>query len=174
MDRNKAQALLAVMKNLDDICNTIAKEILTTAQMNYDTDLPVDKLITNIRANSYYKNTPSEDEDEIIVPELKFDIATMSMTVNVKVNDNDYLTVSNSTADFNTQQMSIGYVHGDSNTMIDIALAEIKKGELAEVHNLASDNKDIDLYVYDDPYNEDFTIHKQIEYSEIESACKSN
>ena len=51
--------------------------------------------------------------------------------------------------------------------LIDLALAEVKSGELAEVANLKPDNKDIDLYVFSDPETEDYTDRYRIPYDKI-------
>ena len=45
----------------------------------------------------------------------------------------------------------------------DLAMAEIKRGELAEIDGLKPDNKEISLYTYSDPSSEDYTNKNQID-----------
>lgn len=66
------------------------------------------------------------------------------------------------------QQAYIDYKYND--TVIDLALAEVKTGEYAETAGLPADNKDIDLYLYSDPHSEEYQRHVRIAYNDVAEA----
>ena len=53
---------------------------------------------------------------------------------------------------------------------VDICTASVKKGELAEANKLPKDNEDIDVYVWSDPYSEDYTRKLTIPHNDIMNA----
>lgn len=85
-------------------------------------------------------------------------------TINIPV-DGGALEVYMSQSDFGTYQAGIIYKCQDS--IFDLALAEVKRGELARIKGLPEDNKDISLFVYGNPAQEDYTDCIQISYDEI-------
>ena len=104
-----------------------------------------------------------DEEDTLKAPELLLD-DDLSVVVRVPANGGN-LVLANGESDYGTKQVSIMYEKdGD---LIDLALAEVKSGELAEVANLKPDNKDIDLYVFSDPETEDYTDRYRIPYDKI-------
>ena len=72
---------------------------------------------------------------------------------------------ANGESDYGTKQIDLMYEKDGS--LIDLALAEVKSGELAEIANQKPDNKDIDLYVFADPETEDYTNRYRIPYDKI-------
>lgn len=54
----------------------------------------------------------------------------------------------------------------------DLFMAETKLNEYAVMKNLEVNNKDIDYYLYQDPYTENYTASGQIEYSDIKEALE--
>ena len=104
-----------------------------------------------------------DEEDTLQVPELFFG-NDLSVVVRVPANGGN-LVLANGESDYETKQ--IGLMYEKDGDMIDLALAEVKSGELAEVANLKPDNKDIDLYVFSDPETEDYTDRYRIPYDKI-------
>ena len=104
-----------------------------------------------------------DEEDTLQAPELFFG-NDLSVVVRVPANGGN-LVLANGESDYGTKQ--IGLMYEKDVDMIDLALAEVKSGELAEVANLKPDNKDIDLYVFSDPETEDYTDRYRIPYDKI-------
>ena len=106
----------------------------------------------------------NENEEETLhVPELQLD-DNMNVTAKVPV-DGGKLVLESGLSDYGTKQ--IGLMYEKDGDLIDLALTEVKSGELAEVAKLKPNNKDIDLYVYADPETEDYTNHYRIPYDKI-------
>ena len=64
------------------------------------------------------------------------------------------------------KQAGVCYIPDGDTVEIDICLAEVKGPELAKT----PDNKDIDVYLYADPYSEDWTSSVKIKHEEIMDA----
>lgn len=182
MTKNKIKALLQIAKNLEDIAKEIKVDILEATTLDDCDDLideltsdffEPEKVMSYMEENNYFENAKLADGDEVTVPNVSFNSDLVMFTIDIPVDDN-VLQLSNSTADYNTQQASITYLKGEARDMIDLALVEIKKGELAVAHKLKADNKDIDIYSYGDVYDEDFTRHDRIAYSDIEKALNTD
>ncbi len=71
-------------------------------------------------------------------------------------------------ADFNTRQTGVMWKGKDVDLDLDLCCCEVKQGDLAK----KPDNKDIDIYVYGDPYTEDWTENVTIKYEDIENVLK--
>jgi len=106
----------------------------------------------------------SEDEEDTLqAPELLLG-DDLSVVVRVPVNGGK-LVLANGESDYGTKQ--IGLMYEKDGDLIDLALAEVKSGELAEIANQEPDNKDIDLYVFANPETEDYTNRYHIPYDKI-------
>lgn len=103
------------------------------------------------------------EENTLQAPEL-FLGDDLSVVVRIPANGGN-LILANGESDYGTKQ--IGLMYEKDGDMIDLALAEVKSGELAEVANPKPDNKDIDLYVFADPETEDYTDRYRIPYDKI-------
>lgn len=77
------------------------------------------------------------------------------------------LIAETSTSDFDTRQMGLEYQQGDACTPIDLALAEVKRGEIALNDGKNADNQDVDVYVYSDPTTEGFVSRFSLKYDEL-------
>lgn len=106
----------------------------------------------------------SEDEEDTLqAPELLLG-DDLSVVVRVPVNGGK-LVLANGESDYGTKQ--IGLMYEKDGDLIDLALAEVKSGELAEIANQEPDNKDIDPYVFANPETEDYTNRYHIPYDKI-------
>lgn len=75
-----------------------------------------------------------------------------------------------------TVQANISYTEnkGKANELlIDLATVEIKKGKLAKSNKLPENNKDIDIYLWTDPFTEEFTNRFRMKHSDILEALKA-
>lgn len=106
------------------------------------------------------------DDKPIIVPEIKL-IGSGYTEASLPVNGGE-LIVGVSNLDQDAGQAYIDYKYND--TVIDLALAEVKTRELAEAASLPTDNKDIDLYLYSNPHKEDYQEHVRVRYDDIADA----
>ena len=75
-------------------------------------------------------------------------------------------------SDYDTRQAGILYYDKEGNPL-DLALAEVRRGELAVSDGKDPDNEDIDLMVWGDIYSEDYTEKITFEKEKIEDAFKS-
>jgi hypothetical protein len=106
-----------------------------------------------------------EDDDDInavSVPEVKV-IGNAYVEISVPVNGGKLIA---GVCDIDEAgQAYINYQYERS--IIDLALAEVKSGELAETAGLPTDNKDIDLYLYSDANSEEYQEHVRMKYQDI-------
>ena len=77
------------------------------------------------------------------------------------------LVAENCCSDFDTRQMCLIY-QTDAADELDIALAEVKRGELAEIDGKPVNNRDIDVYEYSDVYSKDWQNRFTLKRDEIE------
>jgi len=109
--------------------------------------------------------------EEVFYPRIKIDDGGWNAEITQKVPGGE-LAAAVYPGDYGTKQIGLMYnICLDSGiTPIDLALAEVKRGEIAEADGKPKDNRDIDLYCYSDPYSEDFTSKNTILYRDIEDA----
>jgi len=110
-----------------------------------------------------------EGEEKLSLPYIEIDknyplISELKMPINKA---GDKLVVGISESDFSTYQANVIYETANQNTF-DLLMAERKSGDLAEVHGLARDNEDIDLYVWDDITQEDYTYKYVVKKDDID------
>lgn len=77
-----------------------------------------------------------------------------------------------SESDYDTRQAGIMFYDTEGNPL-DLALAEVKRGELAEVSGKDPDNEDIDLMVWGDAYSESYTEEITLPKSDIDDALET-
>lgn len=180
MTQNKVKALLRIMDNLNSVVSNIKSELIESLTPNNEDDLiPLlndpnlsgDDVFAYLKENAYFKNAHIEKGGNVSIPELELDTAAMSMRINLHIDD-IVLSAYNSCADYGSEQISICCNKNHSAYDFDVALAEIKRGELATVHNMPADNKNIDLYVFCNPEQEDYTYKTQMEYDAVMSVTE--
>ena len=181
MTKNKIEVLLTIAKNLAEINEKIRTEIIENLGVeidnipnklfDMDANMPVDLIIKHLEKFNYFKNANIESGETIMPPEISFDpnALTFAIAINVK-NNNDKFVISNSPLESPSKQVAITYQYAKTNDEIDIAYAEIKKGEIAKAFNLPEDNKNIDIYAFDNPTIESATVMKTIDYADIQNA----
>ena len=89
--------------------------------------------------------------------------------VSLKLPDDGRLTAYTSYSDFQTAQAGTIY-YDKENSPMDLSLTEQKRGELAMVCGKNADNQDLDIMVWDDPFNEDYQHKYTLNHGEMEQA----
>lgn len=199
MTKNQIKAELKLAINLAEQCRNVTNDLISSLTESYDDDLfdlmdeiscgnatNVNEIMSRLEGDGYFDDTKiTEDGDEIITPVIEIsDIVDVTVKIPTNLNtitvkdlgsndtdiqiSNDYLVASITSTDNATPQVSILFETNDN--QIDIAMAEIKHGELAEIDGKTPGNKDIDLYCYTDPYTEDWQRKDTIKYDEVKDA----
>jgi hypothetical protein len=118
----------------------------------------------------YLKDMPEESENGNERPPVTVGL-TCDTYLNIKVPvDGGVLEAFESESDFGIYQVGIVYDCNDNvnSAVFDLALAEVKKGELAENSGLdPENNKDIDLYVFGDQTTEDYSEKISLSYDKF-------
>ncbi len=115
--------------------------------------------------NEYYDEL-DEGEDTDDYPSIVIDPQTLWTKLILPV-AGGALVAENCCSDFDTRQMCLMY-QTDAADELDIALAEVKRGEQAEIDGKPADNRDIDVYEYSDVYSEDWQSRFTLKREEIE------
>lgn len=128
------------------------------------------KMMEDLEVFGYLKGM--EEGEKLTCPQVSVNpnIPT-DIEVSIPIKDSERLTAYVHESDFGTLQAGTVYYDKD-NSPLDLSLAEIKKGELAENSGLDKDNQDIDLMVWSDPHNEDYTNSYRISHDDIENALE--
>lgn len=178
MTKNAIKAKLQLAVNLasltnkvcDDLCNSLTPDdylcdLTDNIRCNERTD--VNEIMAELETANYFADADIiEDGPEVPVPELNIENGT-NLSIKTPVNGG-YLIAETGESDFGTKQACLLYEYNDY--QIDLAFAEVRAGELAEIANLSADNKDVDLYIYENPYSEDYTSKKTISHTDIQKA----
>lgn len=106
-----------------------------------------------------------EDGDEVKNPSLELSFGGKCVLVKQSV-DGGMLCASIMPSECATSQAGIHYTSPDG-ILTDFALSEVKRGELAESSGYPADNKNVDLYIWGDPYNEDYTEKLSFSYESL-------
>lgn len=163
-------------KVLDEICEKLAPyaeddifDMVNEIQSCERSD--VDAMMTELEENGYFSDAKiTEEGHPMQVPYVKYD-NIRSIEVGITYPEGDKLAAYLSESDFGTYQTGSVY-YDKSGSPLDISLAEIRKGDLAEVAGLSPDNRDIDVMVWSDPYSEDYTQKFILSHAAIEEALK--
>ena len=184
MTNAEIKARLQLLKNLIKLNKTIASDIMnavitqndkttstkitphqsiihnTMHEYAYMRSLDdIEKIMTHVNKIDYIEKS----DVNINVPEIEID-KYLNAIINLKT-DGGKLTAYNSTPDNQTMQDALDYITDEGN-QIQLAMAEVKKGELADT----PDNKNIDVYSYNDIYSDDYTDKFTINYNDIDDA----
>ncbi|MBO5435935.1 hypothetical protein J6A31_09085 [bacterium] len=183
-------AQLKTLENLTQLCTNLKnniKEIITLSDdddfaeiinafgsevcsklLNIDEPASAENLMSYLTDNQHFEQAKIKDGPEITVPKLELNTNLLWFTIKVPT-DNGHLIVYNCESDFGTKQIGMDYsVENETDELtVQIATAEIKKGELAEVSHLSSDNKDVDVYTYSNVFDEDYTDKFTIKHNDV-------
>lgn len=184
MTKNAVAAKLTMLTNFaaitksisDQLCNMLLDvpddglfDLMDKIQSCELTD--VKEIMSRLEEDGYLEDCDEEVDylDYFIksLPEVKLTDVLVEVAVPV---DGGKLLIGTSKSDDNTEQVYISYEVAETDSIIDLVLAEVKSGEIAELDNKPSDNKDIDLYLYEDAYSEDWTYKATLTHEDIVKA----
>ena len=168
MNASEIKARLNIINNLEKIISELKNQIID--------NIPLDKTTKNLICNNNEimnidviiamldrHGAVELGHTDIAIPEISID-KYLNASISIKT-DGGKLVMYNSTPDMITMQASVDYIT-DNDSQIQLTMAEVKKGELAKT----PDNKDIDVYTYQDVYSDDYTDKFTIEYNTIDKA----
>ena len=157
-----ARAILA--KNLADEAEKLRKFLIE--------ETGIDCFAADYNTEGFVWPDCIEDDGEAL---QQTSVKVVSGTVEVEISKQTRggkLTASTGEGDYGTSQIWLGYEYQGNDAYFDLALAEVKGGAIAEYHGMAPDNKDIQLYAYEDLFEEDFTHGPVLfRYGDIEKAA---
>lgn len=183
--KNKIKRQLDILINLAEQYNFIADLLLRELDLKHPTQEKANRheFITNIISD--IKDGIFDDSGAILTALDNNNITTnlekgptlrtpkisitsdYSMQVYMACNGG-VLTASICEADTNTTQAVLGYQANKPTAFpLDIALAEVKSDELAAASGLTWNNQDIDIYLYGDVYDDDWTQKVTLKYDEL-------
>ena len=176
MTKNQISAILTVAKNLENLAKELKLNVIEAVTID-DCDDIVDELTSDffdpeevmkyMEDNNYFENAKIEDGTPMLVPTVELNTNNLYFTIKTDIGTSK-LIMSNGSADGESPQMSIGYLD-DENNLFDLALVEIKRGDLATIDALPTDNMDIDIYMYGSACTEDYTNHARLKYADIKN-----
>lgn len=111
-----------------------------------------------------------EEGEEILTPTISVNTSNIaSVEVSLPLDDGGRMTAYTSISDDNTVQTGCIYYDTEGFPM-DLCMAEVKKGDLAEIKGLPRDNRDIDIYLWANPYSDDYTEVHTVLYEDVVNA----
>lgn len=178
MTKNALKAKIQMAVNLAALTKSLCNDICDALTTSPDDDIyaltdniqsyertDVAEIMKQLEDDGYFADAHiTEDGPAIAVPEITLG-SPQVISIEIPVGNNSRLIAGTCVADCETPQAFIDYKFDDCG--INIALAEIKKDELAKASSLPADNKDIDVYVWSDPHTEDYTHSHRIKFDDI-------
>lgn len=166
--KNDVKAKVALMVSLATATKKMYNDILDSFKENMDDGLfdllnmvqdneitSVDEIMVELESYT----SEMEDGEPMDLPYIKVDHIG-SIEAGVTYPDGSKLVGYLCESDCGTWQAG-GMLYTKEGSPVDLCMAEIKKGDLAETAKLARDNKDVEIYAWAYVYNEDYS-HKFI------------
>jgi len=164
--RNSIMAKLAFMVSLaaatENMRTQVEKAFADSADDNLISLLDqieahtVDIVDVKREIENYFTDEAVEEGDPVPVPYVHVSEFLYPFEAGVRYPSGEKLTAFVSESDDRTYQTGSVFYTSDK-TVIDLAMSEIKKGELALNENLSEDNMDIDIYIWGNPFSEDYS-----------------
>lgn len=183
--KNNIKAKFLLMINLSDQLKKIGDELYNSLTEYEEDDLAdlltdiqnkkitdIDSIMKFLEDNKYFKDAHiTEDGDQIEAAQIEIK-SPSNISIKIKSDEGALITYLNE-LDPGTYTYQVGNAYeAEDGNIVDLCLAEIKKGELAEASHLNSDNKDIDIYTYGDIYSEGYTNKETIKYEDLRKALE--
>ena len=172
MTKNEVKEAMITIKSLRDAIDTIEKSI-TDEKPELGAVLTKARMSSIEKAEKLLDDFNLEEGEPVIACELKIKPSLPYMELEMPLAENGKLVAYTGISDDDTRQVGIMHYTNDGSP-IDLALAEVKKGSLAEVHGYDANNEDIDLMIWADPYTEDYTERIRIKQEDIRHALNDN
>lgn len=186
MTKNELKAKLTLAVNmaeqtkalLDEICGKLAPyaedDIFDMANEIQDCErTDVEEMMRELEANGYLSDAKITEEGErVLVPAISINKNFISdIEVSLPLEDGGRLTAYTNLSDSGTYQTGTMY-YDEDDFPIDLSLAEIKRGELAEAHGMSKDNRDIDTYLWTDLHG-NLAMQNRFSHEDIVAALES-
>lgn len=115
-----------------------------------------------------------EEGEPVATPFVEINPETASfIETGVVYPNEERLTAYVAESDYGTFQTGALFQNKDGK-QLDLCLAEIKKGDLAENYRYSKDNKNIDIYLWSNPFSEEYTTNTTVYYDDIEKTFKDD
>ena len=187
--RNLIKAQIKLMKELSRNIDILREEILSELNINDLNRKEIESIgffitskfrpdMTNVldnimdrldKANALY-NIP--DGEEVSLPSLKVQYMGQIIEATCPVGDGKLAATLSAIGTCDNSVQSWASYYAPNGASIDLALAEMKKGELAECSGFPEGNQDIDLYIWRNPFTDDYTDKIQISHKDIVEASE--
>ena len=187
--RNLIKAQIKLMKELSRSIDILREEILSELNINDLNRKEIESIgffitsksrpdMTNVldnimdrldKANALY-NIP--DGEEVNLPSLKVQYMGQIIEATCPVGDGKLAATLSAIGTCDNSVQSWASYYAPNGASVDLALAEVKKGELTECSGLSEDNQDIDLYIWRNPFTDDYTDKIQISHKDIVEASE--
>ena len=187
--RNLIKAQIKLMKELGRNIDVLREDIMSELKINdfnrkeiesmgfflRSEPLPnvtdiVDNMMDRLDKAGALHNIP--DGEEVNLPSLKVQYMGQITELTCPVGDGKLAATLSAIGTCDNSVQSWASYYAPNGAPIDLALAEVKKGELAECSGLPEDNQDIDLYIWRNPFTDDYTDKIQISHKDIVEASE--
>lgn len=182
MNINILEAKLRLIENLKQIEREITNEIVESLAISSKDN--VSEILENIKEvqsqkdiNDFVKELESigcpinkTKDNSILTPYIQYNHGNLE--IGVTYPEGDKLAAYLCESDFGTYQTGSMY-YDKTGSPMDISLAEIKKGDLAQYNHLPENNRDVDVLIWEDPFDENYTKKFTLKNSDIEKALET-
>ena len=185
LTKNEVKAKLALLLSVSKLSNALFEELDETLSQNSkyinpsvsDLLLDVDAGVITLdeamaKLDSLGVLMGLEEGPQIPLPYVEA-INPICIEAGVQYPSGEKLTAFLAESDSGTYQAGSIY-YTEKGTILDLSFSEIKKDSLTEGEGLSLDNKDIDIYVWGDAFNEDYTEKVRLSYKDIMRALEED
>lgn len=176
INKNDFVAKMHLLANLTQQCEELTKDIKDDYEDVLGTKL-INALLLSLSSNSDLSKKELNGYDAFAnlpkgkrktMPKLSITHGGNMLTLSLPTNGGTLEATAATSYIAESDQVSLVYKTPDGD-LIDLVFAEVKTGELAKVHGLPKNNKQVDMLVWSDPHTENYTHRFEIPYSDLVS-----
>ncbi len=183
MTKEQVKASLEVIQNLFEQAVSLSNQLIESLGDSQQVDeavrlleerYPVESALEELSNLKAFQDL--EDGDKVSYPLIRYpntqDMATVGISIPLPDQDELYIYTENIyNSDISMQPtVQAGVMYYTDRDCMDLCMTEIKKGDVAKMEGLNPDNRNIDIYTWADPFDEDYTRKDTINYNNIEQA----
>ena len=180
--RNSVRAKLQLMVSFAKAIATLKELIVNSFEDSVDGRLfeLLEKIqsyeITNVdnimaELGTYFKVSNVCEGNPLAVPYLELRSSIYPIETGIQYPNGERLATFIAEGESETFQAGSIFYTADE-TLVDLAMAEIKRGDIAGAYQLPKDNKDIDIYVWSNVNKEDYIHTFHIQHDDILKAIE--
>lgn len=179
MTKQVIKARLELLKNLaeeaakieeqlcEDLTESLDDDIYTLLdEVRYGERSDIDEVMNELEENGYFAEAKIADGEGIILPHIDLSNNGYIMDMILEIPGEAAFVASANYAGNESAQVSLSY-RAPGQSLIDLAMVEVKMNDLAEISHLSRNNKDVDLYVWEDLTTEDYTRKTRFSYEDL-------